>query len=394
MIQALLDEFSRRFGPGGAPRLFFAPGRVNLIGEHTDYNGGHVFPCALTLGTYCAARRRSDRRLRLYSLNFPGDGVVETTVDETRPLPGGCWGNYALGVVRAFADAGYAPPAGLDLAFWGDIPAGSGLSSSAALEVLTGTVLRGVFGLPVSGEQVALLGQRAENDFVGLSCGIMDQFASAMGKRGHAIFLDTQTLDFQYAPLALDGAHIVIVNSMVKHSLADSAYNDRRSECERALAALRRARPGLPSLGALTPPEFDAIADAVADPVCRKRARHAVYENARTLDAFDALRRGDLPAFGELMSASHVSLRDDYEVSCAEVDALVGLALGCPGVLGSRITGGGFGGCTVSIVEDAAAERFRETVLRGYAEKTGLEAQIYAVSAGDGAHEITKEDVL
>ena len=391
MIQTLLDEFDRRFGPGGTPRLFFAPGRVNLIGEHTDYNGGHVFPCALTLGTYCAARVRSDQALRLFSLNFPDAGVVETGLDRTEPLPGGCWANYVLGVVRAFTDAGYAPDYGLDMAFWGDIPAGSGLSSSAALEVLTGTVLKGLFALPVSATEVALLGQRAENDFVGLSCGIMDQFASAMGKRGCAIFLDTQTLDYAYAPLELGAAHIVIVNSMCKHALAGSAYNDRRSECERALAEARAVRPGLPSLGALTPEEFDALAGAIADPVCRKRAKHAVYENARTQAAFDVLGRGDLAAFGRLMNASHISLRDDYEVSCPEVDTLVDIAWRCPGVLGARITGGGFGGCTVNIVTDAAAEGFRETVRREYAEQTGHVPQIYTVSAGDGARELTEE---
>ena len=388
----LLAAFLRQFGKaGGAPRLFFAPGRVNLIGEHTDYNGGHVFPCALTLGTYCAARVRPDRALRLYSLNFPDAGVVETSIDQTTPLPGGSWANYVLGVVRAFTDAGYAPSAGLDVAFVGDIPAGAGLSSSAALEVLTGTALRALFDLPVGSVEVARLGQRAENDFVGLSCGIMDQFASAMGKRGHAIFLDTETLDYQYAPLQLGGASILIVNSMCKHSLAGSAYNDRRHECERALDALRTARPGLPSLGALTPEEFDALAETIPDPVCRKRARHAVYENARTVAAFAALQRGDLAAFGKLMNESHVSLRDDYAVSCDEVDVLVELAWGCPGVLGSRITGGGFGGCTVSIVEDAAAERFKQTIQTGYAAKTGLTPEIYAVSAWDGAHEITKE---
>ena len=386
MIQTLLDEFSRRFGPGDAPRRFFAPGRVNLIGEHTDYNGGHVFPCALTLGTYCAARVRADRTLRLFSLNFPDAGVVETSIDETRPLPGGSWANYVLGVVRAFTDAGHPLPAGLDMAFWGDIPAGSGLSSSAALEVLVGTALKGLFGLSVSGTEIALLSQRAENDFVGLSCGIMDQFASAMGKR--AIFLDTQTLEYQYAPLALTGAHIVIVNSMCKHALAGSAYNDRRAECERALAALRTVRPGLPSLGALTPAEFDALSGVISDAVCRKRAKHAVYENARTLDAFAALQRGDLAAFGQLMNASHVSLRDDYAVSCGEVDALVDIAWRCPGVLGARITGGGFGGCTVNIVSDAAAAQFTETVRREYAARTGLDAQIYTVSAGDGAREV------
>ena len=241
-------------------------------------------------------------------------------------------------------------------------------------------MLRSLFGLPVSGTEVALLGQRAENDFIGLSCGIMDQFASAMGKRDHAIFLDTETLEYQYAPLSLAGAHILIVNSMVKHALAGSAYNERRRECERALDDLHAVRPGLPSLGALTPEEFNDLSGAITDPVCRKRAKHAVYENARTLAAFSVLLRGQLADFGRLMNASHISLRDDYEVSCPEVDALVDIAWRCSGVLGARITGGGFGGCTVNIVSDGAAEDFRAAIRRAYAEKTGLDAQIFSPS--------------
>ena len=392
MTGEVLAAFARQFGlEAGQPRLFFAPGRVNLIGEHTDYNGGHVFPCALSMGTVCAARVRGDRRLRLLSLNFPDAGVVETDLDRTVPLPGECWANYVLGVVRAFAAEGHAPARGLDIAFYGDIPAGAGLSSSAALEVLTGTALRELFGFPVSPTQVALLGQRAENEFIGLSCGIMDQFASAMGRRGHAIFLDTATLEYAYAPLALDGAKLVIVNSMVKHALAGSAYNDRRRECARALEALRAVKPGLASLGELAPEEFDALAGAIPDEVCRRRARHAVYENARTRSAFDALQAGDLARFGALMNASHVSLRDDYAVSCPEVDTLAALAWETPGVLGSRITGGGFGGCTVSIVRDDAAADFAGTVAREYARETGLTPQIYTVSAGDGARELKEE---
>ena len=390
MLNTVLDTFSRLYG-GGAPRLFFAPGRVNLIGEHTDYNGGHVFPCALSLGTWCAARMRDDRQLRMYSVNFPDAGIVETDLDRTVPLPGGCWANYPLGVVRAFLKAGCVLDRGLDLVFGGDIPFGSGLSSSAALEVLTGVMLRGLFGLALDNVRIALLGQYAENHFVGLSCGIMDQFASAMGRRDHAIFLDTQTLEYQYAPLKLNGAHIMIVNSMVRHALAGSGYNDRRRECEQALAELQKKGP-FPSLGALSTDQFDALEDTISDPVCRRRARHAVYENARTVLAFLALQRNDLGTFGKLMNASHISLRDDYEVSCPEVDLLVELAWACPGVLGSRISGGGFGGCTVSIVRDEHAEQFISDIKREYARRTGLEAQIYTVCAGDGARELTGEE--
>ena len=293
-------------------------------------------------------------------------------------------------MVRAFLKAGCVLDRGLDLVFGGDIPFGSGLSSSAALEVLTGVMLRGLFGLALDNVRIALLGQYAENHFVGLSCGIMDQFASAMGRRDHAIFLDTQTLEYQYAPLKLNGAHIMIVNSMVRHALAGSGYNDRRQECEQALGELQKKGP-FPSLGALSTDQFDALEDTISDPVCRRRARHAVYENARTVLAFLALQRNDLGTFGRLMNASHISLRDDYAVSCPEVDLLTELAWKCPGVLGSRITGGGFGGCTVSIVSDAHAAEFRETVRREYKKATGLDAQIYTVSAGDGAREITEE---
>ena len=389
MVESVLSTFSRLYGGGEQPRLFFAPGRVNLIGEHTDYNGGHVFPCALTLGAYCAARPRADRRLRLYSLNLARTGVVETDIDAETPLPGRCWANYPLGVVKCFAAAGHPIPRGLDLVFSGDIPAGAGLSSSAALEVLTGTVLRALFDLPVSPVEIALLGQKAENEFIGVNCGIMDQFASAMGRADHAIFLDTASLDFAYAPLHLGGAQLLLVNSGVKHSLAGSAYNRRREECAAALAELQAVLP-IKTLGDLSPADFEAHADRISDPVCRRRARHAVHENARTVEAFRALESGDLAAFGRLMNASHVSLRDDYEVSCPEMDALAEIAWSCPGVLGSRMTGGGFGGCTVSIVDVGAAERFRETVHKEYRRRTGLEAEIYAASAGDGAKEITR----
>ena len=245
MLNTVLDTFSRLYG-GGAPRLFFAPGRVNLIGEHTDYNGGHVFPCALSLGTWCAARTRDDRQLRMYSVNFPDAGIVETDLDRTVPLPGGCWANYPLGVVRAFLKAGCVLDRGLDLVFGGDIPFGSGLSSSAALEVLTGVMLRGLFGLALDNVRIALLGQYAENHFVGLSCGIMDQFASAMGRRDHAIFLDTQTLEYQYAPLKLYGAHIMIVNSMVRHALPSPPW----ARCRRPSSTRWRMGSPIPSAAA------------------------------------------------------------------------------------------------------------------------------------------------
>ncbi len=387
MVDIILSTFSRLFGEDSAPRVFFAPGRVNLIGEHTDYNGGHVFPCALTLGTYCAARARSDEKLLLYSLNESDSGLIETEISRETPLPDRCWANYPLGVVRAFAAAGFPVPSGLEMVFAGDLPAGAGLSSSAALEVLTGIVFRALFGIRLGPIAIAQLGQRAENDFVGTRCGIMDQFASAMGKADHAIFLDTSTLKHDYAPLHLGRARILLVNSGVKHSLADSAYNRRREECAAALAALRKELP-IDALCALSPTDFEANANLISDPVCRRRARHAVYENARTVEAFRVLQNGDLSAFGRLMNASHVSLRDDYEVSCPETDALTEIAWRCPGVLGSRMTGGGFGGCTVSIVDGDALDHFAATVKYEYRRRTGREAEIFDASAGDGAKEI------
>jgi galactokinase len=362
---------------------------VNLIGEHTDYNGGHVFPCALTLGVCCAARPRGDRKLRLYSLNFPRDGVVETDIDARAPLPGGSWANYPLGVVRAFSDAGHAIPSGADMVFFGDIPAGAGLSSSAALEVLAGTALRALYDLPVTPVEIARLGQRAENTFVGVNCGIMDQFASAMGKADHAIFLDTASLDYALAPLHLGGAQLLLVNSGVKHSLASSAYNRRREECAQALSALQQALP-VRSLGELSPAEFEAHAGLIADPVCRRRARHAVHENARTVEAFRALQVGDLAGFGRLMNASHVSLRDDYEVSCPETDALTEIAWSCPGVLGSRMTGGGFGGCTVSLIQTSKMDSIMETIRKNYKAQTGIDPDLFVTRPAQGAHIVQK----
>ena len=285
----------------------------------------------------------------------------------------------------ALQGRGFRIPGGLDVLVWGDIPAGAGLSSSASLEVVTGLALKEMFGfLELTMTDLALIGQYAENNFNGMNCGIMDQFAVAMGRKNRAIFLDTSTLDYQYVNVELKHARIVITNSMVKHSLVDSGYNARRRESETALHDLQQAAD-IRSLGELTEEEFEKLKDAVADSVCRKRARHAVYENRRTIRAVEALNAGRIEEFGKLMNESHVSLREDYEVSCEEVDALVECAWELPGVIGSRITGGGFGGCTVSIVENDAVEQFRETVIRKYREKTGLTAEIYVADIGDGA---------
>ena len=387
MMQNLMETFQELYGAEGDIRQYFAPGRVNLIGEHTDYNGGHVFPCALTIGTYGVARKREDRTLRFYSVNFDKLGVITSSLDDLVPSKEAGWTNYPKGVMWAFEKRGFQIPQGLDILIYGDIPNGSGLSSSASLEVLTGLILKDTYGFDVSMVDIALIGQDSENNFNGCNCGIMDQFASAMGKKDNAIFLDTNTLEYEYAPVVLEDAKIVITNSKVKHSLVDSAYNDRRNECEQALKELQQ-EVDIRTLGDLTEEEFEAHKGAIQDEVRRKRAKHAVYENQRAIRAVEALKAGDIGTFGKLMNESHVSLRDDYEVSCREIDILVDLAWEIPGVIGSRITGGGFGGCTVSIVKNEAVDTFIDSIGRTYREKVGHDAEFYVVEIGDGGHVI------
>ena len=388
MLNKLIQEFQKLYGTEGELRTYFAPGRVNLIGEHTDYNGGHVFPCALTLGTYAVVRDREDRGLRFYSMNFSSLGVLETSLDDLVPHKEASWTNYPKGVMWAFEKRGFHLTHGLDIAIFGDIPAGSGLSSSASLEVLTGIILKDTFGFDqVSMPEIALIGQDSENNFNGCNCGIMDQFASAMGRKDHAIFLDTSTLEYQYAPVLLEDAKIVITNSKVKHSLVNSAYNDRRRECETALSDLQTVTQ-IKTLGDLSNEDFESFQSAIKDPVCLKRARHAVHENQRTIQAVEALKNNDIALFGKLMNASHESLKTDYEVSCPEIDLLVDLAQSMPGVIGSRITGGGFGGCTVSIVKNDTVDRFVKEIGSAYQKETGHEAEFYIVEIGDGARKL------
>lgn len=383
MKETVIKKFEEIFGDAQGVQVYFAPGRVNLIGEHTDYNGGHVFPCALTIGTYAAVRKRADRELHFYSMNFEELGVISSSIDELTPSKEAGWTNYPKGVMWAFAERGMKMDCGLDVVLNGNIPNGSGLSSSASLEVLTGYYLRDLFGFDVTNIDLAKIGQYSENNFNGMNCGIMDQFASAMGKKDHAIFLDTADLSYEYAPLVLQGAKIVVTNSNVKHSLVNSEYNVRRSECEKALEELQTVVK-INGLGDLTEEEFEENKAAIKDETRVKRAKHAVYENQRTIRAVQALKKNDLKLFGELMNASHVSLRDDYAVSCEEIDVLVEEAWKIDGVIGSRITGGGFGGCTVSIVKDEAVETFKEKVGAAYQERVGKTADFYVVEIGDG----------
>lgn len=383
MHQELLKKFYELFGEEGDIRCYFAPGRVNLIGEHTDYNGGHVFPCALTIGTYAVARKNTDGALRFYSVNFEHLGVITSSLDDLVYRKEDRWTNYPKGVIRTVRELGYAVDCGMDILYFGNIPNSSGLSSSASIEVLTCYVLKDLFSLDIDGIENAKIGQKAENEFIGVNCGIMDQFAIAMGKKDQAIFLDTATLEYEYAPIVLDGIRIVIMNTNKKRGLGDSKYNERRSECEEALAELQKV-VDIKTLGDLTEEQFEQVADAIASPIRRKRAKHAVSENQRTIRAVEALKAGDLTLFGQLMNASHRSLQEDYEVTGVELDTLAHTAWQQRGVIGARMTGAGFGGCGVALVREECVEEFVKNVGAVYIDKIGYEPTFYVVEIGDG----------
>ncbi|MCR4618417.1 MAG: galactokinase [Lachnospiraceae bacterium] len=383
MKELILGKFAEVFGNADGAKAYFAPGRVNLIGEHTDYNGGHVFPCALTIGTYGVARKRDDNKLRFYSMNFESLGVIESSLDDLTPYKEADWTNYPKGVMWAFGEKGMKVPFGMDLLLNGNIPNGSGLSSSASVEVLTGFILRDMFGFDVTNTDLALIGQFSENKFNGVNCGIMDQFAIAMGKKDHAIFLDTATLSYEYAPLKLEGSKIVIACSNKKRGLGDSKYNERRAECESALESLQ-TMVDIKSLGELDEATYEKLSPVIKDGTKCRRARHAVYENQRTIEAVRALKAGNIKAFGQLMNESHKSLRDDYEVTGKELDTLVDAAWKVPGIIGSRMTGAGFGGCTVSIVPEKEIDTFIKQVGETYEKTIGYAADFYVVEVGDG----------
>ena len=383
----LLEKFAKVFGDNKDAKVYFAPGRVNLIGEHTDYNGGHVFPAALTLGTYGVARKRQDRKLRFYTMNYNRVDIVESSLDDLIPLKKSGWTAYPKGVMWAFRERGMVMDCGMDLLLKGTIPGSSGLSSSASVEVLTGFILRDLYGFEVTNEELALIGQYSENNYNGVNCGIMDQFSIAMGKRKHAIFLNTATLEYTYAPVKLKGAKIIIACSNKRRGLADSKYNERRSECEAALERLQTV-VDIEGLGELNEAQFEQYKSVIEDEVILRRARHAVYENQRTLKAVECLQKNDIKAFGKLMNESHISLRDDYEVTGRELDTLVEEAWKIEGVIGSRMTGAGFGGCTVSIVEKDSVKKFIKKVGKAYKKKIGYYADFYVVKLGDGPRKV------
>ena len=384
---ALRSKFNKVFKK--EKLYFFAPGRVNLIGEHTDYNGGHVFPCALSFGTHCVFCKRDDKKVRLYSLNFPEKGIIDADLSTISYDKKQDWANYPLGVIKTLQNHGYNINQGFELMFWGDIPNGAGLSSSASIELATAVAMNKVFNLYIPQVELVKFCQEAENKFVGMNCGIMDQFAIGMGKEGCAVLLDCNTLNYEYAPLDLKGVSIVIMNTNKRRELADSKYNERRSECERALKELQRKLP-IKSLGDLSIDEFEKNKELITNPTDRKRAKHAVYENQRTLQAVERLKAGDLKTFGKLMNESHISLRDDYEVTGKELDTLAEAAWQQPGVLGARMTGAGFGGCAIALVQDADVKHFIDNVGKIYREKTGLQADFYIASVGGPARQEEK----
>ena len=364
---------------------FFAPGRVNLIGEHTDYNGGHVFPCAITLGTYAWVKARTDNKLRLYSANFTKDGIRELDMDDLGYKSEDSWANYVKGVFVYLAELGFAFPHGLDIAFYGNIPNGSGLSSSASFELLVGVIARKIYSLDIDTLGLVKVGKRVENDFMGVNSGIMDQFAVGMGKKGHAIFLDCATLEYDLVPVELGDYRIVIMNTNKRRELADSKYNERFFETQTALKELQKQVP-IQSLGDLTTDTFDAVKQYLSSELLVKRARHAVSENERTKLATEILKKGDLAHFGRLMNESHLSTELDYEVTGKELDTLVHTAWEQAGVLGSRMTGAGFGGCAIALVHKDHIDAFKVNVAKVYTEEIGYAPSFYIAEIADGAH--------
>ena len=386
MLEKLYNKFKNLFGYE-AESKFFAPGRVNLIGEHTDYNGGHVFPCAIHKGTYALVKKRDDKKFRMYSENFENLGIIEFLLDNLVNEKKHKWVNYPKGVVKMFIEAGYKIDSGFDVLFYGNIPNGSGLSSSASIEIVTSIILKDLYNLDIDMVEMVKLSQKAENQFIGVNSGIMDQFAVGMGKKDNAILLDCNTLKYSYAPVILKDEVLVIGNTNKKRGLADSKYNERRAECEEALKDLQKELD-IQSLGELSIEEFNKSEKLIKNEINRKRAKHAIYENQRTIKAQKELMEGNLEEFGRLMNESHVSLRDDYEVTGIELDTMVEIAWNQEGVIGSRMTGAGFGGCTISIVKKNAVDKFIANVGKEYKERVGLDADFYVVNISDGAKKL------
>jgi len=383
-IEQLKSKFIEKYGEGEISG-YFSPGRVNLIGEHTDYNGGFVFPCALSFGIYCLIRTTDRKTVRFASTNMPFE--AEVNVSDLNKAIGKEWVNYPIGVFAQFMKKGLTFDKGADLLFYGDVPTGAGLSSSAALEVVTGVVINDTYGFGIGRIELAQMGQKAEHEFALVNCGIMDQFVSAMGKKDHAVFLNCDTLAFDLVPVKLEGVKIVISNTNSPHKLDSGKYNERVAECQAAVKAIQPFKQ-ISALGEISWEDFLKVEDKIEDETVRRRARHVVSEIQRTDDAVKALRAGDLVKFGILMNGSHDSLRDDYEVTGIELDTMVEEGRKIEGVIGTRMTGGGFGGCTVSLVKEEAIDRFIAQVGQNYESKTGLKPLFYVAEIGDGGKKL------
>lgn len=387
MKDILASSFQQAFGDPEGLRFFFAPGRVNLMGDHVDYNGGLTLPCALLMGTFAAVKKNGTDCIRLYSMSYPKEGIFTVPLKEILYRTEQAWSNYPLGVVRMFQIEGVALEEGFDVVFGSTLPSSSGLSSSASIEVVTASFLCALYGVTMSTLKLAKLAQKAENQFIGMNCGILDQLSVAAGKKDYALYLNTATLTYDYAPFQLRDNTLLIVNSNKSRQLSGSKYNERRSECEKALSYLQK---GLmkKNLCEYTGDEFGRLMSLIPDEVLVRRARHVVYENLRTRLSFEALTNGNMVEFGTLMTASHLSLKEDYEVSCKETDFLVGESIKQPGVLGARMTGAGFGGCVIVLLEKSVAEEYQQNIKEKYQKEFGLAADIYYASAGDGPCEL------
>ena len=387
LIENLKNDFTEIFNENPT-NIYFSPGRVNLIGEHTDYNGGNVFPCALSIGTYGLTTKRDDKKVRLYSNNFKDIGVIEFDLDQLKFEKEHDWANYPKGVIKTFKDHGFDISNGFNVLIYGNIPNGSGLSSSASLELLTSIILKDTFNLEVDMVSMVKMSQEAENKFIGVNCGIMDQFAIGIGTKDCAILLDCNTLEYRYSKINMDGYKLVIGNTNKKRGLVDSKYNERRAECEEALRILKEYK-NVSSLGELTEEDFESLKDKIENPIIRKRAKHAVLENIRTLKAVETLENNNIKTFGELMNQSHISLRDDYEVTGIELDTLVEAAWDQKdNVIGSRMTGAGFGGCTISIVKEDAIDEFINYSTEKYEKIIGYKPSFYVVDISDGTRKL------
>lgn len=385
-LDMLKNEFKNKFNKE-ADRIFFAPGRINLIGEHTDYNGGHVFPCSITIGTYALVSLNDSDKCSLYSANFKDLGVFNIDLNNLDYKKEDNWTNYVKGMIKHLRQSGYIIDTGMEILFYGEIPNGSGLSSSASLELVCGVLLKEMFSLDIDTIDLIKIGKEVENNYIGVNSGIMDQFAIGMGKKDCAILLDCNTLKYSYAPVKLDDYNIVIMNTNKRRELADSKYNERRAECEEALSIFKKEL-NINSLGELDGSTFEKYKYLLEDEVILKRARHAVYENIRTVNALEELNKGNLEVFGKFMNESHISLKNDYEVTGKELDTLVEAAWKQNGTLGARMTGAGFGGCAIAIVKKDSTDEFIKNVSNIYLNEIGYSADFYIANIGDGAKEV------